>query len=143
MSDAHLTDHEWKLKMAREGKALYVPGKTDEQVKAEMDGARRKSLRLHLDVSLIEQEDWQKAADTAATNYSAAADALDLLSSCIGLGAIASDDHALSSTLYILGQGMRSLAETQGSDLSQLGLSLGRASREDFDFIPRDKEADQ
>ncbi|TCP43361.1 hypothetical protein [Rhodovulum marinum] len=36
MSDAHLTDHEWKLKMAREGKAIYVPGKTDEQVKAEL-----------------------------------------------------------------------------------------------------------
>ena len=34
--DAFLSDHEWKLKMAAEGKALYIPGKTAEETKAEM-----------------------------------------------------------------------------------------------------------
>lgn len=34
--DAFLSDHEWKLKMAAEGNAVYIPGKTAEEIKAEM-----------------------------------------------------------------------------------------------------------
>ncbi|WP_323772051.1 hypothetical protein [Antarctobacter sp.] len=132
---------DYRVKNAREGKAVYIPGRPIEEFKAELerkaDMADRKSLRLHLDVSLNELEGARKATDNAATNYSAAADAFDLLAYCIGQGAIAADDEALGSTLYLLGQGMRSLAETQGNDLSQFGLTLGRAAREGFDFIPR------
>ena len=35
-ADKLLTDHEWRLKMAAEGKAIYVPGRSDEEVKAEL-----------------------------------------------------------------------------------------------------------
>lgn len=35
-SDAHLSDHEWRLKMAAEGKAFYVPGRSVAEVKAEI-----------------------------------------------------------------------------------------------------------
>ncbi|SMX50920.1 hypothetical protein [Maliponia aquimaris] len=141
MSDAQLSDHEWRLKMAREGKAIYVPGKTEEEVKARLDGETRKSLRLHLNVSLRELEGAKIAANNAATNYGAAAHAFELLAYCIGQGAIASDDEALGSTLFLLGQAMRRLDETEGSNLAQLGLMLGRAEANDFDFIPRnDKE---
>ena len=39
---------------------------------------------------------------------------------------------------------MRSIGDTESCGLSQRGLSLGRASREDFDVIPREeKEKDQ
>lgn len=48
--DAPLSDHEWKLKMAAEGKAIYIPGKTAEEIKAEMaakaEGLARKSRRI-------------------------------------------------------------------------------------------------
>ena len=35
-SDRRLSDHEWRLKMAAEGKAIYVPGLSDEEVKAKL-----------------------------------------------------------------------------------------------------------
>ncbi|MFC3059416.1 hypothetical protein [Paenirhodobacter populi] len=48
-SDARLSDHEWKWKMAAEGKAIYIPGKTAEQIKVEMaataEGLAQKSAR--------------------------------------------------------------------------------------------------
>lgn len=36
MSDGleHLSDHEWRLEMARQGRAIYVPGKTSEEIRA-------------------------------------------------------------------------------------------------------------
>lgn len=37
-SDAFLSDHEWKLKMAAEGNAVYILGKTAEEIKAEIGG---------------------------------------------------------------------------------------------------------
>ncbi|MDF3605458.1 hypothetical protein PE067_04395 [Paracoccus sp. DMF-8] len=45
MTDEHLTDHEWKLKMASEGRAFYIPGKTTAQMKAEQ-AERAESVTL-------------------------------------------------------------------------------------------------
>lgn len=43
--DATLSDHEWRLKMAAEGKAFYIPGKTVEQVEAEMAANRERLVQ--------------------------------------------------------------------------------------------------
>ncbi|WP_296639947.1 hypothetical protein [Roseinatronobacter sp.] len=43
------TDHEFKTRMAAEGRAIYVPGKTDEQIVAEKERkAAPKPVTLHL-----------------------------------------------------------------------------------------------
>lgn len=64
MNDDHLSDHEWRLKQAAEGKAIYVPGKPVEQVKAEREAAAAAAARkqpITLDLSAAELE----ALDTA------------------------------------------------------------------------------
>lgn len=43
------TDHEFKTRMAAEGRAIYVPGKTPEQIAAEQERkAAPKPITLHL-----------------------------------------------------------------------------------------------
>lgn len=62
--DKSLSDHEWKLKMAAEGKAIYIPGKTAEQMETE---AAAEALRLaQVSPRTIEltEADW-RALDTA------------------------------------------------------------------------------
>jgi hypothetical protein len=59
--DASLTDHQWRLKMAAEGKAIYVPGKSlDEQIEAE---AKRRASLTSRTVGLTNDE-WN-ALETA------------------------------------------------------------------------------
>jgi len=53
-SDAHLSDHEWRLKMAAEGKALYTPGKTDEEWHAEQDRRSGKKHPVSLQMTKFE-----------------------------------------------------------------------------------------
>lgn len=79
MSDANLTNHEWRPKMAAEGKAIYMTGKTAEERAKLNAAANKKSLRLPLDLSLVEQQERQKVANSAATYLGAAAHAFDLL----------------------------------------------------------------
>lgn len=60
-SDDHLTDHEWRLKMAAEGKAYYRPGKTvAESIAAETE---RRTLLSRRTVGLTAEE-WN-CLDTA------------------------------------------------------------------------------
>lgn len=62
--DAHLTDHEWRLKMAAEGKAFYLPGKTAEEMKAEKEAQRSALAKEHkVTISLTGAE--IEALDTA------------------------------------------------------------------------------
>jgi hypothetical protein len=59
--DSHLSDHEWRLKMSQEGKAIYVPGKTVEEMKAaKTEACTKVKLRK---VGLTDEE-WS-ALDTA------------------------------------------------------------------------------
>ena len=45
--DEMLSDHEWKTKMAVEGKAIYVPGKTVAEVVRETAKASAEVIRLY------------------------------------------------------------------------------------------------
>ena len=58
------TDHEFRLRMAREGKAIYVPGKTVEEWQAEQaarEGALKSSAARNI---VLTEGDWS-ALDTA------------------------------------------------------------------------------
>jgi hypothetical protein len=59
--NSHLSDHEWRLKMAAEGKAIYVPGQPIEELIAK-EAERRASLTSRI-VGLTDDE-WN-ALDTA------------------------------------------------------------------------------
>ncbi|KHQ52999.1 hypothetical protein [Mameliella alba] len=122
MSDAHLTDHEWRLKQAAEGKAIYSPGKTDEQVKAEMKAYRTPRAR-RLSVSDEELTAILTAADGVSTHFWQAAKTFEFLACVTEEGAI-SDDHGLGAVLFLLGVAFRSLDETDGKPLGQLRFKI-------------------
>ena len=63
-SDANLTDHEWRLKMAAEGKALYIPGNTAEEMKAEMEERKMHEAVLEQRSIRLTKAEWV-ALDTA------------------------------------------------------------------------------
>ena len=58
VTDEHLSDHQWRLKMADEGKALYIPGKTIEQVKAERKAAEEQAASLSARTIAMTGYDW-------------------------------------------------------------------------------------
>ncbi len=62
--DSHLSDHEWKLKMAAQGKAVYVPGKTVDEAKAAA-AQRAAGLAQLVTVTLDVTESDLSALDTA------------------------------------------------------------------------------
>ena len=58
------TDHEFKTRMAAEGRAVYVPGKTDEQIRAEM-AAEKERRGKPVSVTIELTEDLLSQLDTA------------------------------------------------------------------------------
>lgn len=67
MSDEHLTDHEWKLKMAAEGRAFYMPGKTKAEIEAELATKARELNVMELRKVMLSQADWE-TLDTGIGN---------------------------------------------------------------------------
>lgn len=63
-TDDKLSDHEWKLKMAAEGKAFYLPGRSVEEVKAELAAGGKAKKDLSNRVITLSGQDWS-AIDTA------------------------------------------------------------------------------
>lgn len=89
------TDHEFRLRMAREGRAIYVPGKTDAEVRAARtaEKARREAAhRLDLDLSLSELDALDKALPDLMALVSDAGRAFDFLAAGFVLGHFDSDD---------------------------------------------------
>lgn len=66
-ADAQLTDHEWWLKMAAEGKALYLPGKTVEEMKAAMEERKMSEATLERRSIELKKAEWA-ALDMAIPN---------------------------------------------------------------------------
>ena len=122
---AHETDHEFKTRMAAEGRAIYIPGKTDEEIRAER--ARREKprpLTLHL------SEDQLAQLDTGL------AGAAELIRDAGGVMEFLSSGHVLDTAnvmdmLPVLRLSARALnsaeREIAAIDLVAVELSLARA----------------
>jgi len=82
------TDHEFKTRMAAEGKAIYTPGKTVEQVKADLRGEKL-TLEIHEGDLKQMHEDAQEVEDTLFC-ISQAAEYLSRTATeeCPGMGAV-------------------------------------------------------
>jgi hypothetical protein len=142
--DAHLTDHEWRLKMAAEGKALYLPGKTVEEMLAEDEKRKADAMvkhhRVQLDFNRDELERMTAAANGAEIYLWEAACAFELLAQGINKGAFSGSDSRLGVTLDLLGMALRQRSETAGEELSKLGRKLKDAPRESLDISPKSKK---
>ena len=126
------------IRFDQAGRACFVPGTTPTEAKAR-EPQKRDNLRLHVNVNVEALDAAQTAMDSASTHFCMVADAMELV------GDFVADDPGrvsskVSSTLYLIARGMRHLDETDGKALSQFGLKIGRAARDDFDFLLSDQK---
>lgn len=125
MSDAHLSDHEWKLKMAAEGKAIYIPGKTTEQVKAEM--AQKERARNEQCKCLVEMPfgTWQNLPDAlseAVYALRSAQAAFDHLHEAISDSA--ASDPGIIALIELSSRGLRHVSEHEGGLLDEAAFAI-------------------
>lgn len=104
MSDAHLSDHEWRQKMADEGKAVYIPGRPMAEAGQGQAGNERETLTVTL---TLEQA---QALETAIVDLPEltqhAASALDTLCTAVVTGQLGGDD--LYPILSLMARGLKS-----------------------------------
>ena len=124
VSDDHLTDHEWRLKMAAEGKAYYLPGKTvSESIAAE---AERQTRAVPCTINLTEEE-W-RGLDTAIP------DVLDVMSDVMNVFSDLSyaddlDKPGINSILRLAGRAVRSMGNNEMQLLDRLDTAVRSARK--------------
>lgn len=103
-----MTDHEWRLKMAAEGRAFYRPGRSAEEVRAELSAPDRETITLT--ITLRQARALETAVvDLPELTYHAAA-ALDTLAAAMSVGSL--DGNDLMPILALFARGLKS-AETK------------------------------
>lgn len=122
MTGDHLSDHDWKTQMAAAGKALYLPGKTAEEI-AE-DAARKAEDRARLmsrNITLTNQQ-WS-AVDTAIPDVIGA---MYDVKNVFSLFAWADDldTHSVNSVLRLCARAIESMADKELEALDSLDKEL-------------------
>lgn len=126
MTVDRMSDHDWKMPMAAEGKAVYVPGKTAAEMAA--DAAREAEDRARLmsrDITLTNQQ-WN-AVDTAIPDVIGA---MYDVKNVFSLFAWADDldAHSVNSVLRLCARAIESMADKELEVLDSLDKEL-RAAR--------------
>ncbi len=121
--DAHLSDHEWRLKMAAEGKACDVPGKTLEEMQA-----AKVAPQTHVSSRVVglTDEEWS-GVDTAIP------DVIELLSDVRNVFLDLSymedlDQPGVNSILRLAGRAVQSMIYKEVQILDRLDVAV-RSSR--------------
>lgn len=86
VAQAREADHEFKTRMAAEGRAIYIPGKTDDQIEAE-----RAQRETPLPITLHLSEEQLSILDTALDDITEALDDMARVASFMGYGLVVSD----------------------------------------------------
>ncbi|MBV2360989.1 hypothetical protein KUH32_14580 [Thalassococcus sp. CAU 1522] len=125
-------DEDYRVKNAREGRALYVPGKTAEEDHAEAAKRRIEGMtvqhRLKLDFTKDEFAAVSSAADNVGAYLWEAASAFDLLADGIDHGAFSANDARLGATLRLLGLALEQRQAKAGDVLAMFGIRLRGAA---------------
>lgn len=119
------SDHEFRTRMAAEGKAIYVPGKTVEEVKAERDARRSRTITLTLTAE--QAEVFQRAAFDVAIAATQAENAFIFMGKVVSGG-----DHegeiGIGDALQLMGRGMGFFGERGDTeDLQELSDLIKKA----------------
>lgn len=132
MSDEHLSDHEWRLKQAREGKAIYIPGKTTAQVKAERAAAAAAAAKMHtlsLDLSEADLEALDTALDDLAHTVRDAERVFTFLADGIGCRSIDPECPGLPAMMRLAALALRGMEDRELRTLGTLDNELRRQAQ--------------
>lgn len=113
MTDEH---KDWHLRMAAEGKVVYLPGKTVEELAAER-AERDRPRKVGLDLSATEVEQIKAAAQDAEHRLAISAEAFDFIGRSLS---DAPDEAGLIAVCELCGIALRHLADTEGLMLHEL-----------------------
>ncbi len=133
MNDDHLSDHEWRLKQAAEGRAIYIPGKTVEQVKAERAAVSAEAAKRHavtLDLSAADLDAMDKALPDLAEAIRDAAQVFTFLAENRSAGTVDPEDRGLTSIMRLAARAMRGLEDRELPALDVLDGELRRVGAE-------------
>lgn len=125
--DDALTDHEWRLKMAAEGKAIYIPGRSVEPVKKSyrsiMDPTKANNFEEDkmINVSMTDEQwdKFEKATGEVPYLLTHASNIFTLLYSVYGSG-IKLDDPGFVSMFELCGRAFKNAAEQEGESIAEL-----------------------
>jgi hypothetical protein len=121
------TDHEFRARMAAEGRAVYVPGKTADQVRDGM-ARRARPVPLALELSADELERLNAALPDAMLLIEDSAAALTFLADGLVSGMIEHPEPGLLSVLRLSARALRTAGERELMALDMLDQRLRQAS---------------
>ncbi|WP_370226245.1 hypothetical protein [Pararhodobacter marinus] len=124
------TDHEFKTRMAAEGKALYVPGKTDAEAKAARaaEAERRAQPKpLALDLSEEQLDALDLALPEACGLITDAAQIFSFLEGGLVMGNIDPEDHGLLSIMRMSARALRRSEQNELAALDMMDQKLRQA----------------
>ena len=125
------TDHEFKTRMAAEGRAIYVPGKTDEQIKAERaEEAERRDTALAVTIELTQGQldQLDTALPDAIELIEDAGAVLSFISDSLFSGHIDAEDHRAWCAMRLSARALRLATDRELMILDTLDARL-RATR--------------
>ncbi len=132
-NDAYLTDHEWRLKEAAAGRAFYLPGRSVEVVKAELEekrkGRKPSASKEKIEVSevtlCLTKKDAQafcRAADDIEYLLGITDTFLETIRLGISGGFLSRNENGLNALLDLGARGLRHATASEGRTLGQLGM---------------------
>lgn len=128
-SDMSLTDHEWRLKMAAEGKAFYLPGKSVDEVKANaVEMGLGRDLRFRSRTVTLTSEDWSNI-DTAIPDLIEMVHDIKTIFQDLSY-AEKLDKEGIWSILRLAGRAVQSLEDKEVQVLDLLDTAI-RSAKED------------
>ncbi|WP_439526863.1 hypothetical protein [Roseovarius mucosus] len=120
------TEEDYRVKNAREGRAIYSPGKTVEEIKAEQSTLR--ALRVELKMTDDQANRFCDSLDDVAFLYTSAANLFDLIQEGASSGFAGSDHPGIVAACEFASIALRHKAETGGEAVNDLGRMLKSAT---------------
>lgn len=123
--EASLSDHEWRLKMAAEGKAFYLPGKTAAQMKAH-EKKKEDALNYPVSFSLTagEMSRFAEAAVEIPYLLGHAANIFAFLHSAFSAGWCGADDPGPLSILELSEKAFLAARDSEGEIMASISPRL-------------------
>lgn len=125
VSEDKLSDHEWRLKMAAEGKAVYVPGWSDEEVKAKRGAAGKADNRPSSRVITLSAQDWSVIDTALPDTFEVLQDIQRLLHSMAYQEDL--DQAWVNATLRLAARAVASVEEREVATLDRLDAAIRQA----------------
>ncbi|TYB81477.1 hypothetical protein [Maritimibacter fusiformis] len=120
------TDHEFRQRMADEGRAIYVSGKSADQVKTEQQRYATEEFPVSLHMTAQDADEVGQALEDAQYLFGHAAEALATLHNGLSGGWL-NEEPGAASLCYLAGIAMGHKADTDGATLMRHFTKLQRA----------------